>query len=183
MEILHAHSHVAVVLCQLFRHSLGQGGDQDAIPLCDAVPDLSQKIVHLVLDGPHDNLRIHETRRPDDLLHHLAPRPLELVRSWGGRDVEELPHAVPEFVEGERPVVDGRRKSKAEFHQSLFPGSVAPVHSLDLRHGHVTLVQNHQGVRGEIIQQCGRRFARVAAREVARVVFDALAVANLLDHL
>ena len=42
---------------------------------------------------------------------------------------------------------------------------------------------NEQGVVREVVEQRGRRLAGQAAGEMARVVLDAVAVADLADHL
>ena len=57
------------------------------------------------------------------------------------------------------------------------------VHRPDLRNGHVRLVDHHEEVVGEEVEQRVRRLARRAAVEVARVVLDAGAEAELLQHL
>ena len=44
-------------------------------------------------------------------------------------------------------------------------------------------VDEEQKVAGEVVEQGGRRLAGQAAGEVARVVLDAVAVADGLDHL
>ena len=48
---------------------------------------------------------------------------------------------------------------------------------------HVALVEEHQRVLRQVVDQRRRRLARRRARQVARVVLDALAVADLLQHL
>ena len=57
------------------------------------------------------------------------------------------------------------------------------IHAADLRHGLVALVDDHERVRRQVIEQRRRRLAGAALREVPRVVLDAVAVADLLDHL
>jgi hypothetical protein len=46
----------------------------------------------------------------------------------------------------------------------------------------VRLVDEHQGVGRQVIDQRRRRLARLAAGEVARVVLDALAEAQFVEH-
>ena len=43
-------------------------------------------------------------------------------------------------------------------------------------------IRHHEGVGGQVIVECGRRLSGVAAGEIARVVFDAGAVAHFPDH-
>jgi hypothetical protein len=56
-------------------------------------------------------------------------------------------------------------------------------HAVELGDGDVGLVDEEEEVAGEVVEQRGRRFAGEAAGEVARVVLDAVAVADGLDHL
>ena len=56
------------------------------------------------------------------------------------------------------------------------------IHAVKLRDGLVRFVDEHQEVAREIIEQRGRRLAGQTSGEVARVVFDAVAVAHGLDH-
>ena len=57
------------------------------------------------------------------------------------------------------------------------------VHAADLRQGHVGLVHHQEEVAREIVDERRRRLPGAAPGEVPRVVFDAVAVAELLDHL
>jgi len=47
----------------------------------------------------------------------------------------------------------------------------------------VALVDDQQRILGHVIEQARRRLARRAARQIARVVLDARAIAELVDHL
>jgi hypothetical protein len=87
-----------------------------------------------------------------------------------------------EFFEGQRTIIARARQAKSVIHQHVLPGAIAMIHSSQLRDGLVTLVDEQQRVMRQIIQQSGRSFARQAAREVARVVLNAVAVADLFDH-
>ena len=57
------------------------------------------------------------------------------------------------------------------------------VHALQLRDGLVAFVDEDQVIVGQVVEQSGRSFAREASGEMARVVFDAVAIADLADHL
>ncbi len=57
------------------------------------------------------------------------------------------------------------------------------VHPAHLRHRLVALVHDDEGVGGQVVEQRRRRLAGGAAGEVARVVLDAVAVADFTDHL
>ena len=127
-------------------------------------------------------MRIQQARRPDDLLHHHARRLGQLVRTRRRRDVDHLVHAVLEFLERQRPVIERAGQTETVRHQHLLARAVAVIHAVQLRDGLVALVEKHDGIVRQIIEQGGRRFARQAAREMARVVLDAVAVADLLHH-
>ena len=47
----------------------------------------------------------------------------------------------------------------------------------------MALIQKHQRVARQIVHQRGRRVTRRGTRQVARVVFNALAVTHFLQHL
>ena len=82
-----------------------------------------------------------------------------------------------------RTVVERRGQAEAVLHQRFLARAVAVIHAVQLRHGLVRFVDEHQVVARKIIEQRRRRFARQASGEVARVVLDAMAVAHGLDHL
>ena len=47
----------------------------------------------------------------------------------------------------------------------------------------MALVDENQMVVRQVIEQSGRRFARQAAGEMPRIVFDSVAISDLADHL
>ena len=61
--------------------------------------------------------------------------------------------------------------------------AVAVPHAVELRDGDVGLVDEEEEVAGEVVEEGGWGLAGEAAGEVAGVVFDAVAVADGLDHL
>jgi len=88
-----------------------------------------------------------------------------------------------ELVERERPVVERRGQAEPELHQRLLARAVTVVHAAHLGHGLVALVDHEQEVVREVVEQRRRWLARRTSREVPRVVLDAVAVADLLQHL
>ena len=141
-----------------------------------------QQVVHLALDGTHFDLRIDQAGGPDDLLDHDAGGFGELIGTGRGRDIDHLVHAILELFESERTVVEGAGQAEAVIHQHLFARPVAMIHALQLRDGLMAFVDEDQVIVGQIIEQRGRRFAGQASGEMARIVFDAVAVADLPDH-
>ena len=91
-------------------------------------------------------------------------------------------HAVLEFFERERAIVERRRHAEAVIDEGLLARTVAVVHAAKLRNGLVRFVDEEQIVRGNVIEQRGRRFTGQAAGHVARIVFDAVAVADGAHH-
>ncbi len=99
------------------------------------------------------------------------------------RHVDGLADRGLELLEGQRPVVEGRRQSEAEVDQDLLAGPVVLVHADDLGDRHVALVDDEQPVRREVVEQGPRPAPGLAPGEVARVVLDTGAVAELAHHL
>ena len=91
-------------------------------------------------------------------------------------------HEPAELRELQGAVVQRRRQAKAVIDQRFLAGAVALEHAAHLRHADVGLVHEEQIVFGKIVEQAGRRLARLASVHVAGIVFDAVAVAQLLDH-
>ena len=69
------------------------------------------------------------------------------------------------------------------FHQRTLAARVAGVHGPHLRNRGVRFVDEQQIVVGEIVHQRMRRRTRLAAVEMAAVVFDAWAITDLQHHL
>ena len=88
-----------------------------------------------------------------------------------------------ELVELQGTVVQGRGQAETIIHKGLLARAVALEHAAHLRHGDVGLVHEQDEILGEIVEQAGRRFPGLAAVQMAGIIFDAVAVAQLLDHL
>ena len=83
----------------------------------------------------------------------------------------------------ERTVVHTGGQAEAVFGQRRLAAEVAAIHRPELADGDVALVDEDQGVVGQIFEQGGRRLAGLAAGEIARIVLDAGAAAGRLHHL
>ena len=59
---------------------------------------------------------------------------------------------------------------------------VAPVHAAKLRNGDVAFINENQRIIRQILKQRRRRFARLAPRQIARIVLDTGAGPGRLDH-
>ena len=65
----------------------------------------------------------------------------------------------------------------------LLARAVSFIHAADLRDGSVRFIDDGQVVRREVVLQGGGRGTRRTAGQVAAVVFNALAEADLVDEL
>ncbi len=135
------------------------------------------------LGGADLDRRIDQAGGADHLLGEDAAGLLQLPAAGRGRDVDGLrPHGVP-LLEAERAVVHAGGQAEAVLGERRLAPVVAAEHAADLRHGDVALVDEHQRVVGQVLEQRRRRLAGLAAGEVARVVLDAGAGAGRLHHL
>ena len=75
------------------------------------------------------------------------------------------------------------RQAEAVLDEHVLAAAVAHVLAVQLRDGDVALVDDEQEVLREVVEQGERRLAVDAAVDVHRVVLDAVAVPDLLDHL
>ena len=179
VQVAALHADFGVILGQIFGHALGQRGHQHALAACHALANFVQQVVHLALDRPHFDWRIDQARGPNDLLDHHARRLGQLVRPRRGRDVDHLIHAVLEFFERQRTVVERAGQAESVLDQRFLARAVAVIHAVQLRNGLVRFVDEHQGVVRQVIEQRRRRLARQASGEMARIILDAVAVADL----
>ena len=183
VQVAHAHAEVVVVLGQVLGHALGERRDQHALALRGAHADLREQVVHLALHRAHLDPGVDQAGGADHLLDHHAARLLQLVGPGRRRDVDHLAEPLLELLEAERPVVERRGQAEAVLDERLLALLVAVVHPAHLRDRLVRLVDHHQHVLRQVVEQRRRRLAGLAAGEVARVVLDAVAVAGLAQHL
>ncbi len=183
VQVAHPDAHLQQVVGEVFGHLLGQRRDQHPFVGLGALADFADQIVDLPLGRLDHHLGIDQPGGADHLLDELAAGLAEFVRARGGRQVDRLADAVGELLPGERAVVAGRRQPEPVLDQVAFARHVAFVHAADLRDGDVGLVDDQQEVFREVVEQGGRRRARAAAVDVARVVLDARAESDLAHHL
>ena len=183
VQVPHPDAHLQQVIGQVLGHLLGQRGHQHAFVGRGALADLADQVVDLTLGRFDHDLRIHQSGGANDLFDELAAGLAHLVGSRGGREINGLPDPVGELFPGQRSVVDRRGKPETEVHQVPFARHVALVHSADLRHRDVGLVDDHQEVFGEVVDQGRRSGAWTAPVDVPRVVLDARTEPDLAHHL
>ena len=163
------------VFRQVFRHALGQGGDQDSIPHFCAFVDLGQQIVDLGRRRPNFHHRVDQPGGPHHLLDNLIGMFL-LIGSRRGRHKYRLRHQSLPLIEAQRSVIQGRGQAKAVVHQSFLARSISFIHSAQLRDSGMGLIDNHQRIARQVIEQGRRWRTGVAAGQVARVIFDTRAI-------
>ena len=182
MEIAHLDVHFAQIGRQAFRHLLGQRGDQHAVALARGLDDFGVEVVNLTGCGTDVDLGIEQTGRADNLLDNLTGM-LHFIRRGRRADADELTDALLEFLKAQGAVVKGTRQAEAVGNECFLACAVAVVHGANLRQGDMAFIDEDDVVLGEIIQQGIRRVAGLSAVEVAGVVFNARAVAQLAEHL
>ena len=144
--------------------------------------DFGEQVVDLPLGGADVDFRVEQTGGADELFHRL-PRFAEFVGRGRRRHADELGYARVEFLKGQGAVVVRRPHPESVIDEIFLAGEVAVVHGADLRDGHVALVDKDEKFpRGEIVEQSERRLARLPAVEIAAVIFDAAAIADLPHH-
>ena len=107
---------------------------------------------------------------------------LHLEFRRGRAHVEELPGSSHEFLEIQRPIVQGARQTETVLDEGGFADPVAFVHASDLRNARMRLVHDEQEIAREEVEQRVRARAGRASAEMARVVLDPAAKSHLLDH-
>ena len=171
------------VFRQVLGHALGQRGDEDAITFQRHFLALGHEVVHLGFHRADEDRRVDEAGGADDLLGEDAAGLVQLPLAGRGGDADGLrAHRVP-LLEAQRPVVDAGGQAEAIFGERCLAVEVAPEHAADLRDGDVAFVDEDQRIVRQVFEQGGRRFAGLAAREVARIVLDARAGARRHHHL
>ena len=125
-------------------------------PFSSPVLYLVHKVVYLIFGRPHGDGRVHQTRRPDELLHDGPFALGKLVVGRRSAHVNGSTRQRFELAEGEGTVVLGRREPETVLHEALLAGTVAAVHGPYLRNGYMALVDDQQVVFRKVVQQAVR---------------------------
>ena len=181
MQVAHPHLVIGQEVGEILGHALGERGDQHPMSPGHPGRDLGEHVVDLRGGRSHLDFGVDQAGGTHHLLDHLAGMG-GFIFGRRGRDEDALAHLRLEFLEGERPVVERRGQPESVLHQRLLAGAVATVHAPQLTDGDVALIDEHQRIRRQVIDERGRRLAGSCARQVPRVVLDALAEAQLLQH-
>ena len=159
VQVTHLHAVLVQVLGEILGHALGQRGDQHALVLLGAQLDLGEHVVHLRGHGPHFHHRVHEVRRPQQLLHRL--RRMRALRTGpASRDTKIICGASCSHSSNfSGRLSSARRQAEAVLHQRLLARAVALVHGAELRNG---LVRSRRPPAAR--SPAGSRTGTVAAR-------------------
>ncbi len=95
-----------VILTEVFRHPLGEGGHQHPSASGNFLPDFPEQMINLAFCRHDLDHGIHQSGRPDNLLDHFAGRMLQFILAGSGRHIDHLIEDPLELPEFERPVVD-----------------------------------------------------------------------------
>ena len=182
VEVADFNAGVEEVVGEVFGHFFGEGGDEDAFVFGGSGADFTNEVVDLAGGGFDGDFGVDESGGSDDLFDVFAAGCCEFVAAGGGGHVDGLADAFFEFFPGEGPVVEGGGEAEAEFYQVAFAGHVPFEHGADLGDGDVGFVDDGEEVVGEIVEEGGGGAAGGSAVEVAGVVFDTGAEADLFDH-
>ena len=170
------------MLRQLLRQPFRQGGDEHPLTPLNAGIDLIDEVIDLVLGRANLYPRVEESCRADQLLDDDAVALLQLIVARRGGDVDHVALHLLKLVEAERAIVDRRREAEAVGDEVFLPLPVATIHPSHLGDRDVALIDDHQIVLGEVVEEAVGPLARLAPIEVAGVILDAGAVAKLLEH-
>ena len=174
---------VEQILGKLLGHTLGKCRHQHALVALTALLNLFHQVINLILRRTHLNFRIKESRRTDELLHDDTLSLAKLIVGRCGTDIYYLIDETVELVKFQRTVVESGRQTETILYEVLLPRPVTTIHRTYLRHTDMALVDNHEVVFREEIQQAVGALSGLAAVEVAAVVLYARAVTELLYHL
>src|SRR5690606_9064240 len=172
VHVAHADARLVHVFGQILGHALGERGHERAVALLRDLAHLIEQVVDLALGGTYLDLGGDESGRTDALLGTAAAGLVQLPAAGRRGDGDgRRAHGVP-FLETERTIAHAGGQAEAVLGQRRLAAIVAAEHAADLRDRDVALVDEDEGVVGQVLEQRRRRVARVAAGEVARVVLD-----------
>src|SRR5205085_388600 len=166
-HVSHAYADLLEIVGQVFGHALGERRDEDALSLAFAQPDFVEEVVYLAAHRTNLDLRIDETRGPNDLLYDDTFRELQLEIARCRGDEDRARREREKFVEHQGSVVERAGQTKPVLDQGELPRAVAVEHAADLGQRRVRLIDDHEEVFGEVVEQTGGALPFRAAGEVA----------------
>ncbi len=181
MHIASTNPLIKKMVGKIFRHFLRERGNEHALVSTSALAGFIDNVVDLARNRPHINIGIKQPRRANNLLDLLLAD-LFLIVARRGRHVNELGHALLEFVEAQRAVVKTTRQTETMFGERDLSTAVAFVHATNLRHRDVALVDDAQEIFREIVEKRIRGLAWRTAIKMPRVILDAAAKTHGFEH-
>ena len=152
VEIPHPKTELEQIVGQVLRHLLRERRHQDSLVELDALPDELDKVVDLPLRRLHDDLRVDQAGRAHDLFHHVF-RDIKLVVTRGRRQEDDLIRHLQPFIESQGTVVGRRGQPEPVLDQHVLAATVARVLPVKLRNSDMGLIEHHQVIVGEIVEQ------------------------------
>ena len=181
MEITDADTGFLHIVGQILCHPFGQSRDEHFVMIFYFLAHLSQQIVDLSLHRTDIYLRVQQTGRPDDLFR-TKQFVLRFIFPGSGGYKHDLVDPVLKLLKIQRPVILGGRQTESIIHQGCFPRLISGIHPADLRNRFVGLVDDHQKIIAEVINQGIGRLPRFQPGKIPGVVFDTGTYTGFPEH-
>ena len=88
-----------------------------------------------------------------------------------------------ELLKTQRTVVEGSRKTKSILDKVFLSRTVAAIHRRNLRYADMALINHHEVILREEVEQTVRSHTRLTPIEIARIVLDTRTMTEFLNHL
>ena len=181
MHIASTNPLIEQMIGEVFRHFLRERGNEHALVSTGAFAGFVDNVVDLARNRPHIDIGIEQPRRTNNLLDLLLAD-LFLVIARRGRHVNELGHALLEFIKAQRAVVKATRQTETMLGKRDFSTAIAFVHAANLRHRDVTFIDDAEEIFREIVEKRIRGLAWRTAVKMPRVILDAAAKTHGFEH-
>ena len=150
MHVIDLNAGIKQMVGQVLGHALGQRGHQHALLACNALANLVLKIVNLPTNRTHIDLGIEQAGRTNNLLNVVLANP-QLIVTRCCRNVDELGNPRLKLIETKRAVIERRGQAKTVFHQRHLTRAVTFVHTANLRHRHMALIDDAEHILRKVI--------------------------------
>src|SRR5215471_14271967 len=159
VQVSNADAELGIVLGQVFGHFLGKGGDEHPLAAAGPQANLVEQIVDLAADRADLDFGIDQAGRSDYLFDYFSGGLGQLVGTGGCGYEHHLAHAVFPLLEIEGAIIHRGGQAESVLDQGALARLIAEVHAADLRDGLVALINNDDGVAGQVVEQSRRRLA------------------------
>ena len=182
MEIPCTNAQLEEVIAQVLCHFLRERRDEHAVVVRSRIPDLLHEIVDLALRRPNDDLGVDQPGGSDDLLDDLGGF-TELPGARRRRQEDRLVDPLVPLVEPQRAVVEGGGESESVLDEDVLARLVPGELAIYLGNRHVALVDDHEEIVREVVEEREGSLTLRSTIQVPRVVLDPRAVPDLPHHL